>query len=51
MSASLTTQFSRVAKILRDALAMDCLDKLYITTEKQIQSRSHNGRSLRAGFQ
>lgn len=30
----------QVAKILKDASAMDYLDRLYVTTEKQIQDRS-----------
>jgi hypothetical protein len=30
----------QVAKLLRDASAMDYLDRLYVTTEKQIQERS-----------
>ncbi|KAJ2893925.1 uncharacterized protein MKZ38_008075 [Zalerion maritima] len=30
----------QVAKILKDATAMDYLDKLYVSTEKQIQERS-----------
>lgn len=31
----------QVAKILKDASAMDHLDQLYISTEKQIQDRTH----------
>ncbi|KAF8862937.1 hypothetical protein BDZ45DRAFT_162114 [Acephala macrosclerotiorum] len=34
----------QVAKILRDAPAMDYLDRLYVTTEKQIQERSQASR-------
>lgn len=34
----------QVAKILRDAEAMSFLDKLYVTTEKQIQERSQTSR-------
>ncbi len=30
----------QVAKILKDAQAMDCLDKLYVSTENQIQERA-----------
>lgn len=30
----------QVAKILKDASAMDCLDQLYMSTEKQIQERT-----------
>ncbi|PWI65229.1 hypothetical protein PCL_07279 [Purpureocillium lilacinum] len=29
----------QVAKILKDALAMECLDRLYVETEKRIQDR------------
>lgn len=32
----------QVARILKDASAMDYLDRLYVTTEKQIQERSHS---------
>ena len=34
----------QVAKILKDASAMDYLDRLYISTEKQIQERSSSSR-------
>lgn len=33
----------QVAKILKDALAMEVLDQLYITTERQIQERKRTG--------
>ncbi|KOS19389.1 hypothetical protein ESCO_000188 [Escovopsis weberi] len=32
----------QVAKILKDASAMDYLDRLYVSTEKQIQERANN---------
>lgn len=34
----------QVAKILKDASAMDYLDRLYVTTEKQIQDRAMSNR-------